>query len=125
MVLTTHYLEEAEQLCDRIAIMHGGRIEVEGTKAQLTDTVASEIEFLLSDLLDLPGLPELPGTTTHRFGERVTISTARLQDDTFALLRWADKHGVTLEQFAARPASLEQVFHNIAGTETRTGKEAA
>lgn len=126
MVLTTHYLEEAEQLCDRIAIMHRGRIEIEGTKAALTDTVASEIEFSLPGL---PQLPELPGTTTHRLGERVTISTSRLQDDTFALLRWADQHGVTLEQFAARPASLEQVFHNIAGTgtgtDTPTGKEAA
>lgn len=127
MVLTTHYLEEAEQLSDRIAIMHRGRIEIEGTKAELTETVASEIAFSLHDAA--PPLPDLPGTSTHRAGGRVTISTSRLQDDTFALLRWADQHGVVLDEFAARPASLEQVFHNIAGSgadiETRTGKEAA
>lgn len=133
MVLTTHYLEEAEQLCDRIAIMHRGRIEIEGTKAELTDTVASEIAFSLHDSArggsDAPPLPDLPGTTTRRAGERITISTSRLQEDTSAVLRWADQHGLVLDEFAARPASLEQVFHNIAGTETGTdtptGKEAA
>ena len=69
MVLTTHYLEEAEYLCDRIAIMHRGRIDIEGTPAQLADTVPSEISFRLDR--DLPALPELPGTATHRDGALV------------------------------------------------------
>ncbi|MGV0431310.1 ABC transporter ATP-binding protein [Corynebacterium sp. 20_84] len=129
MVLTTHYLEEAEQLCDRIAIMHRGRLEIEGTQAELTETVASEITFTLPDTTT--ELPNLPGTTTTRTGERISIATSRLQDDTLAVLSWANEHGVAIEQFASRPASLEQVFHNIAGAgfdssaSAPTGKEAA
>ncbi|WP_293831126.1 ABC transporter ATP-binding protein [uncultured Corynebacterium sp.] len=121
MVLTTHYLEEAEYLCDRIAIMHCGRIDIEGTPAQLADTVPSEISFRLDQ--DLPALPELPGTATHRDGALVTVTTSHLQRDTLAVLRWADEHAVSLRDFAARPASLEQVFQRIAdgdpGNDTR------
>ncbi|OFT58857.1 multidrug ABC transporter ATP-binding protein [Corynebacterium sp. HMSC05H05] len=116
MVLTTHYLEEAEYLCDRIAIMHRGRIDIEGTPAQLTDTVPSEISFHLDQ--DLPALPELPGTATHRNGSRVTVTTSHLQRDTLAVLRWADEHALSLRDFAARPASLEQVFQRIADSDT-------
>ncbi len=133
IVLTTHYLEEAERLCDRIAIMHRGRIELEGTIAQLANTVAAEIEFTLA--ADAPPPPELPGTTTRRpsdretggtRGTRVTIATTQLQNDTFAILHWAHEHNVTLGQFAARSASLEQVFHRVANTgATNNGKEAA
>ncbi|WP_288873520.1 ABC transporter ATP-binding protein [uncultured Corynebacterium sp.] len=125
MVLTTHYLEEAEYLCDRIAIMHRGSIEIEGTPAQLTDTVASEITFTLEQ--DSPALPNLPGTATHRAGTHITISTSHLQRDTLAVLQWAQQHTVTLDNFAARPASLEQVFLNIAGNDTGndTGKDIA
>lgn len=121
MVLTTHYLEEAEYLCDHIAIMHRGRIDIEGTPAQLADTVPSEISFRLDQ--DLPALPELPGTATHRDGALVTVTTSHLQRDTLAVLRWADEHAVSLRDFAARPASLEQVFQRIAdgdpGNDTR------
>lgn len=116
MVLTTHYLEEAEYLCDRIAIMHRGRIDIEGTPAQLADTVPSEISFRLDR--DLPALPELPGTATHRDGALVTVTTSHLQRDTLAVLRWADEHAVSLRDFAARPASLEQVFQRIAESDT-------
>ena len=121
MVLTTHYLEEAEYLCDRIAIMHRGRIEIEGTRAQLTDTVPSEITFQLDQ--DVPALPEIPGTATHRDGSRVTITTSHLQRDTLTVLRWADEHAIGLRDFAARPASLEQVFQRIAENDPR--KDAA
>ena len=116
MVLTTHYLEEAEYLCDRIAIMHRGRIDIEGTPAQLADTVPSEISFRLDR--DLPALPELPGTATHRDGALVTVTTSHLQRDTLTVLRWADEHAVSLRDFAARPASLEQVFQRIAESDT-------
>lgn len=121
MVLTTHYLEEAEYLCDRIAIMHRGRIEIEGTRAQLTDTVPSEITFQLDQ--DVPALPEIPGTATHRDGSRVTITTSHLQRDTLTVLRWANEHAIGLRDFAARPASLEKVFQRIADSDT--GKDAA
>lgn len=131
MVLTTHYLEEAEFLCHRIAIMHRGNIEVEGTPAQLTETVPSAISFGLGGgVPDLSGLPDLPGTATHLADGHVTITTSHLQRDTLSILQWADQHSVVLENFAARPASLEQVFQRIAesganGAHGAHGKDAA
>lgn len=113
MVLTTHYLEEAEVLCDRIAIMHQGRIEVEGTLDQLVSREPSSILFDATS--DCPRLPELPGTVTAVDGPRVHIRTNHLQSHAYAVLRWADEHGLELKNFAAKPATLEAVFMNIAG----------
>ena len=131
IVLTTHYLEEAEFLCDRIAIMHGGRIEVEGTTAALTNTVASTIDFLLPSG-QVSELPTLPGSLVHKEdtseGVQVSVHTSRLQDDAFAILAWAREHNLELTQFAAQPASLERVFHDIAeaqNTHTTRKDEAA
>jgi len=114
IVLTTHYLEEAEELCDRIAIMHQGRINVEGTMSELASIAASEITFSPSP--PSAPLPQLSGTTIHRADDTVTITTSHLQRDTHAVLTWARDHGVTLNDFTARPARLEQVFHSIANS---------
>lgn len=131
IVLTTHYLEEAEFLCDRIAIMHGGRIEVEGTTAELANTVPSTITFVLPRA-QAPELPTLPGALVHRNetaeGVQVSVHSSRLQDDAFAILRWAREQGVELSQFAAQPANLARVFHGIAeakNTHTTRKDEAA
>lgn len=133
IVLTTHYLEEAEFLCDRIAIMHGGRIEVEGTTTELASTVPSTIEFVLHST-SAPALPNLPGALVHSTdiseGTKVSVHTSRLQDDASAILQWAREQQLELTQFAAQPASLERVFHGIAETHSAdhthiTGKDEA
>ena len=92
--------------------MHQGRINVEGTLSELASTAASEIVFSPSP--PSAPLPQLPGTTIHRADDTVTITTSRLQKDTHAVLTWAHDHGVTLNDFTARPARLKQVFHSIA-----------
>lgn len=114
MVLTTHYLEEAEALCDRLCIMHRGEMAVEGTLSE----VAARADSLISFDTDGAYVPELPGTDTIRDLSTVTIRTSRLQRDTLALLEWAHDNGVELKDFSARSASLEQVFIDIAGTPT-------
>ncbi|RAV31670.1 ABC transporter ATP-binding protein [Corynebacterium heidelbergense] len=113
MVLTTHYLEEAEHLCDRIAIMHQGRIEVEGTLSELVSTVPAEIRFDLN--APVTPLPELPGTSVLQDGTRFVIRTPELQRHCLQVLSWADSQGIQLLNFAAQPASLDNVFLNIAG----------
>lgn len=117
MILTTHYLDEAEQLCDRIAIMHEGRIQVEGTLKQLVSDVHSEITFTLPPDHDLP---VLPGTQITRSGSEITVATAHLAEDTLSVLEWARERGLALEGFAARPATLESVFLTIAGAQPAT-----
>ncbi|WIM70751.1 ABC transporter ATP-binding protein [Corynebacterium suedekumii] len=118
MVLTTHYLEEADHLCDRIAIMHEGEIRLAGTPTELVAEVAAEITVTLP--AGHPPLPELPGTQITRAGHDYTIATNHLAEDTLAVLDWAAHHRIAPAGFAARPATLESVFLSIAGHEHAT-----
>lgn len=110
MVLTTHYLEEAETLCDRIAIMNEGTVAREGTLSELVNSVSAEITV---SSVHTP--PRLPGTTITTEQKSHTIYTKQLPQDTLAVLEWARKNQLELEHFSARPASLEKVFMSIAG----------
>ncbi|MGW6424939.1 ABC transporter ATP-binding protein [Nocardia sp. NPDC055053] len=110
MVLTTHYLDEAESLADRIAIMDKGVIARRGTLREIVDDHPARIVF------DHPGLPvpQLRGANIEA-RERVTVSTDDLQGHLFELLAWAREAGVRLTGLEARAASLESVFLDIAG----------
>lgn len=110
MVLTTHYLEEAETLCDRIAIMNEGTVARQGTLSELVNSVSAEITV---SSVHTP--PRLPGTTITTEQKSHTIYTKQLPQDTLAVLEWARKNQLELEHFSARPASLEKVFMSIAG----------
>lgn len=132
VLLTTHYLEEAESLADRLAIMHGGRIEVSGTPSEVTATRPARIRFLLPQGME-PG--QLPLTLmAGADGRQIEIRTQHLQRDLAELLRWAEEFGVHLEKLDARAASLEEAFLDIAaqrhgatvpGAGTDTGKAFA
>ncbi|MFD8969281.1 ABC transporter ATP-binding protein [Streptomyces sp. NPDC059568] len=112
VLLTTHYLEEAETLADRLAIMHQGRIEVTGTPAEVTAARPARIRFLLP--ADVPA-ERLPlSLRAAADGRQVEIRTRRLQWDLGELLRWARESDVELEALDARSASLEEAFLDIA-----------
>lgn len=109
MVLTTHYLEESELLCDRIAIMNEGVVAREGTLSELVNSVSAEIT-----LSSAHTPPRLPGTTVTTEQGCYTISTKQLPRDALTVLEWARENRFELEGFSARPASLEKVFMSIA-----------
>ncbi|MFC8826339.1 ABC transporter ATP-binding protein [Streptomyces sp. NPDC057137] len=112
VLLTTHYLEEAEGLADRLAIMHGGRIVVSGTPSEVTATRPSRIRFTLPSGME-PG--QLPLTLMAAAdGRRIEIRTQHLQRDLAELLRWAQEFDVHLDKLDARSASLEEAFLDIA-----------
>ncbi|MER7721162.1 ABC transporter ATP-binding protein [Streptomyces flaveolus] len=117
VLLTTHYLEEAEDLADRLAILHEGRIAATGTPAEVTATQPSRISFELPDgyfVGDLPPLGEL-GVSDHRVdGRIVRLRTRELQRAATALLVWAERAGVELRGLDVRSASLEEAFLRIA-----------
>ncbi|MET7270843.1 MULTISPECIES: ABC transporter ATP-binding protein [Streptomyces] len=117
VLLTTHYLEEAEDLADRLAILHEGRIAATGTPAEVTATQPSRISFELPDgyfVGDLPPLGEL-GVSDHRVDGRVVrLRTRELQRAATALLVWAERAGVELRGLDVRSASLEEAFLRIA-----------
>ncbi|MFB7575787.1 ABC transporter ATP-binding protein [Streptomyces sp. NPDC056165] len=117
VLLTTHYLEEAEGLADRIAILHEGRIAAAGTPAEVTAAQPSRISFELPMgffLGDLPPLAEL-GVCDHELdGRAVRLRTHELQRTATELLLWARRAGVELRALDVRSASLEEAFLGIA-----------
>ncbi|WP_369272025.1 ABC transporter ATP-binding protein [Streptomyces sp. R11] len=117
VLLTTHYLEEAENLADRIAILHEGRIAAAGTPAEVTAAQPSRISFELPQgyfVGDLPPLDDM-GVREHEIDGRVVrLRTHELQRTATRLLVWADAAGVELRRLDVRPASLEEAFLGIA-----------
>ncbi|WP_040357615.1 ABC transporter ATP-binding protein [Corynebacterium ciconiae] len=114
MVLTTHYLEEAEALCDRIAIMHRGEIHLHGSLSDLVATVPSTIRFTCAPEHTPVLIDGIRGTsTTH--GSEVRIETTHLEEDAYTVLSHAHQQHLGVQDFTAQPASLHQVFMQIAG----------
>ncbi|MFD7706858.1 ABC transporter ATP-binding protein [Streptomyces sp. NPDC059785] len=117
VLLTTHYLEEAEALADRLAIMHEGRIAASGTPAEVTAAEPSRMSFELPTGFfpgDLPPFTEL-GVVSHEMTDRtVHLRTNELQRTATAVLTWAERACVELRGLDVRSASLEEAFLRIA-----------
>ncbi|MFD0315960.1 ABC transporter ATP-binding protein [Streptomyces flavalbus] len=117
VLLTTHYLEEAESLADRLAILHEGRIAAAGTPAEVTADRPSRISFELPEgyfVGDLPPLDELGVCGHETQGRVVRLRTFALQRAATGLLRWAQDARVELRGLDMRSASLEEAFLGIA-----------
>ncbi|SES39542.1 ABC transporter ATP-binding protein [Lentzea albida] len=108
VLLTTHYLEEAQALADRLAIMHRGRIVAQGTVSEVVDAYPSRISFVP------PAGVSLPVVADAEPSGRVTVRTNDLQSTLHELLVWAHHNGVELSGLDARSASLEEAFLAIA-----------
>ncbi|MFC8668885.1 MULTISPECIES: ABC transporter ATP-binding protein [Streptomyces] len=128
VVLTTHYLEEAEGLADRLAILHAGRIAVTGTPAEVTASQPSRISFELPAGYfpgDLPPLASL-GITGHEMeGRTIRLRTLELQRAATELLVWAQRAGVELRGLDVRSGSLEEAFLRIAREASQTSEMTA
>ena len=117
VLLTTHYLEEAEGLADRLAILSEGRIAVTGTPAEVTAGRPSRISFELPSgyfVGDLPPLGELRVVGHEVAGRVVRLETHELQRAATGLLVWAERARIELRRLEVRSASLEEAFLGIA-----------
>ena len=114
LVLTTHYLEEAARLCDRLVIMDYGKILVQGKPDELVK------EYVGSDIVEAENDPkvisclERNATSYEVVGGRVRIYTNNPQEMTYALLKEYE-----LGQVTARAATLEDVFLKLTGRKLR------
>ncbi|MFC5823502.1 ABC transporter ATP-binding protein [Nonomuraea insulae] len=108
VVLTTHYLEEAQQRADRIGLMHKGAFYREGTVSELTQTLPSVIRFSLA-----APAPALPLEARRESEGTFLIETFGLQKDLHTLLRWAQDHAVELRRLEAGPTRLDDVFRAL------------
>lgn len=124
VVLTTHYMDEAEHLCDRIAIMDGGRIIACDTPEALIRSLPQDAVVKATSPTD-PGwtverLQALPGATsaeleTAETGSSLRIGTADVQATITALLDMAENDSVRLSDLASTSANLEDVFLTLTG----------
>jgi len=122
ILLTTHYLEEAEILCDRLAIMDHGRILEAGTVTQLVDSRFKEraVRFDRVDGLDDGRLAALPGVSSakHDDGE-VVLYTSDVPATIGGVLAETEGLGVEVSNLAVKRATLEDVFLDLTGRALR------
>jgi ABC-2 type transport system ATP-binding protein len=126
VIYTTHYMEEAERLCDRIAIVDDGRIIAEGTKDEL---VASAFGTRSQVLARFAGSPDAISAWAARHqghvtdGGRATDSTVELTieqaTEIVRLLEDARQAGLELVDVSLRKPNLESVFLHLTGRELR------
>jgi ABC-2 type transport system ATP-binding protein len=117
VMLTTHYLDEAQALADRLAIMHAGRIVRTGTPEEVAAAEPARISFRLDAGVPPPDVPAIvgrAGARTTADGSRTVVHTDDLQDTLTALLAWARGNGVRLHDLDARSGSLEEAFLAVA-----------
>jgi ABC-2 type transport system ATP-binding protein len=124
VLLTTHYMDEAERLCDRIAIVDHGQIIAEGTPDQLIEELGGHhvVEFALSggSHSDNADWQSLPGVDSVRNDDgMVSLSVHEPHRTIPALLERVDQCSAQLEHLTTRQASLEDVFVNLTGRHLR------
>jgi ABC-2 type transport system ATP-binding protein len=121
-LLTTHYMEEAARLCDRVAIMDHGKVIALGTPAELVRSLGADqiIEFHApADVGDaaLRALPEVRGVTRKASGYVLTVS--QIGPALQGLLAELSRQGVTADAITTRQATLEDVFVHHTGRALR------
>jgi ABC-2 type transport system ATP-binding protein len=126
VLLTTHYMEEAQELADRVAVLSGGQIVAEGTPATIggRDTARTRIRFARPAgyaLADLP-LAAQPGAGPagdHLAGDDlVTVETAEPARALYQLTGWALSHGAPLDRLTVDQPSLEDIYLRLTGPES-------
>ena len=126
VLLTTHYMDEAERLCDQLAIVDHGQIIAEGTPPDLIDRLGGQhvVEFQVSDDKNGPdnvdGWHSLPSVESVRRDDSTICLSVREPHLTIpALLDAVTKSGHRLEHLSTRQASLEDVFVKLTGRHLR------
>ncbi|MBV8394696.1 MAG: ABC transporter ATP-binding protein, partial [Actinobacteria bacterium] len=107
--LTTHYMDEAENLADRIAVIAAGRIVAEGTPQTLggRERLAATISFTLPDGV---ARDQLPADLPLEGDRRIVLRSAHPLQDVRVLADWAAARGVDLPDLDVRRPSLEDVY---------------
>jgi ABC-2 type transport system ATP-binding protein len=124
ILLTTHYIEEAEELCDRVAMVDEGRIVAMGTPREIQTRALAEsaIELECAQPLADPVLPEWVGAAKTSLDERrthITVTTGRPARTMVEIIKWVDENGIELADIRIRRPSLEDAFLELTGKSLR------
>ncbi len=122
VLLTTHYMDEAEKLCDRVAIMDHGKIIALGTPAALIASLGAEhvVEFALEGEAELEPLSRLPSVRqARREAGRVSLIVGEPHVAIPAVLAELDRQRAPLASLTTHHATLEDVFVSLTGRTLR------
>ena len=128
IILTTHYMEEAERLCDRVAIMDHGRTIAQGTTQQLVALVGADhiVEFAVAgrdtDLaqMNVALLTAIPSVQSHRVDAGLhQLSVSELHTAVPRIFAALEEQGLNLSEFRTHSATLEDVFVSLTGRTLR------
>ena len=122
VLLTTHYMDEAQRLCDRVAIMDHGRVIALGTPAQLIATLGADhvVEFSVEGVPDLEAIGRLPGVSqTRREAGGVALIVREPHVSIPALLAELARQQRPLLSLTTHHATLEDVFVSLTGRTLR------
>jgi ABC-2 type transport system ATP-binding protein len=123
ILLTTHYIEEAERLCDRVAIVDQGRIIAMGTPREIQSKTLgqSRIEILTAQAmpLEIPAFQEAERYALNGEGRLLTVYSARPARTLPDVVKWVDQSGLDLEDIHLKRPTLEDVFIELTGKRLR------
>ena len=124
ILLTTHYIEEAEKLCDRVAIIDEGRIIAIGTPREIQNRAAahSVIELELMQPLNDGALPSGPGAEKVSLDEhrsKIAVTSPRPARTVVEMVKWLDERGMELADIRIHRPSLEEAFIELTGKSLR------
>jgi len=124
IVLTTHYIEEAEKLCDRVAIIDEGRVVAMGTPGEIRASVLSESMIEIRCDQQLPDGDQLcwrdaaaPVFSDDR--RRLTVQTSHPARTLVDLVKWIDERGIDLSDIHLKRPTLEDAFIELTGKSLR------
>jgi len=125
MLYTTHYMEEAERLCDHLVIVDHGKVIAEGTLQELQRKIPKANRLLLElekpdGRLHLEEVRALRGVMGADLAENaLTVTVEDLATGLPALLQWLDGRGITCTRLSSERAGLEEIFLTLTGTQLR------
>ena len=134
ILLTTHYMEEAQALADQVAVLSGGQVVAQGTLADIGGRASAQTQIRFAWpagclAADLPASarPPVAAAAEPEPGEVVTVAVAEPTRALHELTGWALHRGLVLDQLTVEPPSLEDVYLKLTdpGPQTAAGGQGA
>jgi ABC-2 type transport system ATP-binding protein len=119
ILLTTHYIQEAETLCDRVAIVDAGKIISIGTPRELKERSAGKSTIEIRCDRPLTGIVRPEQTTLSDDGRGLTATSAHPAKTLVEIVKWIDSQGIGLEDIHMVRPTLEDVFIELTGKKLR------
>jgi len=127
VLLTTHYMDEAQQLCDRVAIVDRGKVIAIGSPRELIRSLLAE-HFVIIESVQSPSDAELLAlaevAAVERDQERVTLTVSSVHRALPRLLELFSAREMAIDGLSTRHATLEDVFVHLTGRQLREGADA-